>query len=60
MRDGIYPLRTADGRFDLTRRSGDWHACIADEPTRWDCGDTPEAAIRAVRRAHDVPGDADG
>jgi hypothetical protein len=29
----------------LTRRSNDWHACLASDPGMWDCGRTKAEAL---------------
>lgn len=32
----------------LTRRADDWHACVTDDPTRWETGRSFHAAIGAL------------
>ena len=36
----------------VTKRSDDYHACLADHSEFWDCGKTPNAAIGALLRTH--------
>lgn len=37
-------------RVVVTRRPDDWHAHVEGDPCMWDCGPTPEHAVKELRR----------
>jgi hypothetical protein len=39
-------------RIDLYRRSDDWMATIENDRKRWECGTTPEEAVKKLHISH--------